>query len=154
MGNLNLLYTTPIFPTAIINAMWVKYIKCDAAQLEFDALFKNLSHFQIHKLFKALCHDYSKFGAKIKIDIRIQFKKMYKEKTLKHFATELLAQGFWVNCRSLLSFQKNNFSASDSSLGAQIFVILPKPYFNWYISAVKNLGQICEFVFNNYNFEI
>ena len=154
MRNLNLLYTTPIFPTAIINAMWVTYIKCDTIQLEFDALFKNLSHFQIHKLFKVLCHDYLKFDAKITIDIRIQFKKMYKEKTLKDFATELLAQGFRVNCRSLLPFQKNNFSANDSSLAAQIFATLPKPYFNWYISAVKNLGQTCEFVFNNYNFEI
>lgn len=87
---------------------------------------------------------------KSRLTLEFNLKRCIK-KTLKDFATELLAQGFRVSCRSLLSFQKNNFSANDSS---QIFVTLPKPYFNWYISAVKNLGQTCEFVFNNYNFEI
>ena len=60
------------------------------------------------------------------------------------------------NCLELasLEFQKINSWASDSLLAAQIFVTWPRPYFVWHDLAVKNCGQTCPLLFNDYNDEI
>ena len=60
-------------------------------QLDFDALFIDLSQFKNRKFFNVLYYDNSKFGTKITIcclvDIRIQFKKINTEESLKNSAT-------------------------------------------------------------------
>ena len=88
-----------------------------------------------------MCYDYSKFDSKITIcciyHIRIQFKIISKEETLKNSATESLAQEFWISYRLLLQFQKINSWASDSLLAAQIFITWPRSYFIWHASPVK-----------------
>ena len=73
---------------------------------------------------------------------------------MKNYATESFPQGFWMCYRSLLPFQNINSWASDSLLAAQIFVTWPRPYFVWHDSAVKNCGQTCPLLFNDYNDEI
>ena len=44
--------------------------------------------------------------------------------------------------------------ASDSSLAAQTFMTWPRAYFNWHFSAIKNWGQTCLLLFNDYKYEI
>ena len=59
------------------------YIKPDATQLDFDALFVDLPHFKNHKFSKVLYYDFLTFGSNITIyilgDIRIQLKRINKE---------------------------------------------------------------------------
>ena len=84
----------------------------------------------------------------------LEFNLKEQIRNLERFCNWITPARVLDSYRSLLLSPKVNFSASDSSLAAQIFMAWPRPFFIWDVSAIKNWGQTCPLLFNDWNYKI